>query len=219
MLISHRRRFIFVHVPKTAGQSVAAAFRPYADHPEEYLVNRLLGSLAFPLNRCLPCKYRKFRKHATARQLRRQLPARVYDRYFKFAFVRNPWDRWVSLYHFMREHPTHHRHKQALRLTFDEFLEILAPKHKRRQTRFLTDGQGKLIVDYVGRFETLQADFARISSLLNVAPSLAHIHKTNHRDYRSYYNSRTIDLVAQISRDDIELFGYDFDGVAGEVAA
>ena len=53
MLISHRRRFIFVHVPKTAGQSVAAAFRPYADHPEQYLVNRLLGSLAYPLNRAI----------------------------------------------------------------------------------------------------------------------------------------------------------------------
>ena len=78
---------------------------------------------------------------------------------------------------------------------------------------------GKLLVDYVGRFETLQADVARISSRLNVAVSLEHFHKSKHRDYRGYYNSRTIELVAKISRDDIELFGYDFDGVASKVSA
>ncbi len=219
MLISHRRRFIFVHVPKTAGQSVAAAFRPYADHPEQYLANRLLGSLAIPLNRCLPYKYRRFRKHASAGQLRRQLPSEVYDRYFKFAFVRNPWDRWVSLYHFMRQYPSNHHHKLALGLTFEDFLTTLAWQQKRQQTTFLTDGNGKLIVDYVGRFETLRADFTHICSVLMPAASLGHIHRSKHRDYRRYYNSRTAELVAEISREDIELFGYDFDGVSRQVAA
>ncbi len=219
MLISHRRQFIFVHVPKTAGQSVAAAFRPYADHPEEYLVNRLLGSMAFRLNRCLRYKVRKFRKHARAAKIRRQLPTDVFDRYFKFAFVRNPWDRWVSLYHFIREYPSHHRHKQVLRLSFEEFLDTLARKQKRRQKPFLTDADGNLLVDYVGRFETLQADFAHLARVLKVPASLDHMHKTKHRDHRSYYNSRTIELVAEISRDDIELFGYDFDGVAKTAAA
>jgi hypothetical protein len=219
VLISHRRQFIFVHVPKTAGQSMAAAFRPYADHPEQYLANRLLGSLAFRLNRCFPYQYRKFRKHASARQLRQQLPADVYDRYFKFAFVRNPWDRWVSLYHFMRENHFHHRHKQALRLTFEEFLTTLARDQKRAQTPYLIDAEGKLIVDYVGRFETLQEDFARISSMLKLDASLGHLHKSKRRDYRWYYDSRTMELVAEISRQDIEFLGYDFDGAVKTAAA
>lgn len=219
MLISHRRQFLFVHVPKTAGQSVAAAFRPYADHPDEYLVNRLLGELATPLNWCLPYKVRRFRKHASAGQLRWRLPAEVYDRYFKFAFVRNPWDRWVSLFHFMRQYPSHHRNKVAQRLTFEEFLKSLAWQQKFQQKPCLTDGHGKLIVDYVGRFETLRADFCQICSILKLAASLDHIHRSKHRDYRWYYNSRTVQLVAEISRQDIDFFGYDFDGVARKVAA
>jgi len=111
VIISYSHRFIFIHVGKAAGSSVQNALEPYAHKPEQYLMNRLLATVGIHVNYCTNYKKKRFRNHAIARTVRGQLPSRVYDEFFKFAFVRNPWDRLVSLYHFMRDKPLHHHHE------------------------------------------------------------------------------------------------------------
>lgn len=218
VLISDEHRFIFIHIPKTAGSSITQVLSPHSRQPTDYWMNRLLARCGVRTNLLAPPRHRWFRRHTTARRLRPWLPAAVYDSYFKFAFVRNPWDWLVSYYHFVLERPRHRRHGQIRQLgSFAEFLRYECSRRTFLQSRFVTDARGRLIVDYVGRFEHLEADFQRICDRAGLDATLVRRNQSRHQDYRDYYDRRTIDLVAQGYRRDIELFGYAFDGVMGPV--
>jgi hypothetical protein len=90
---------------------------------------------------------------------------------------------------------------------------------KFSQSGFLTNADGKLLVDYVVRFESLPEDLAHVCRVLDIPFSLKHANCSSHRDYRSYYDQRAIDLVAEHCRRDIELFGYTFDGAREGIRA
>ena len=90
---------------------------------------------------------------------------RLFDRFFKFGFVRNPWDWQVSLYHFIRQRASHPQHDLVLAMGgFPEFLkwrvESFSPENL--QNTFLADAEGRLLVDFIGRFETLREDFLHL---------------------------------------------------------
>jgi hypothetical protein len=74
----------------------------------------------------------------------------------------------------------------------------------------LVDDNGELLMDFVGRYENLQDDFNSLRAKLGITQTLPHLNKSNHRDYRSYYNDHTQQLVAEHFKADIELFGYSF---------
>ncbi len=213
MLISYSHDFVFVHVPKTGGSSITQALNPYANQPAQYLINRLLDRLGIHVNYLGSQRMRRFRTHATAMQLRRHLPAKVYNGFFKFAFVRNPWDRMVSYYSFLAGRPNHHRHQRVVSLGgFREYLLYEIARSKTTQKSILSDQSGQLIVNFVGRFESLRTDFAQICRHLGIPFQLEHVNKTIHRDYREYYDRQTIRLVQDHFWEDIEFFQYTFDG-------
>jgi len=138
---------------------------------------------------------------------------------FKFTFVRNPWDRRVSLYHAFRSNiddilsfqdwmvagcPINHDFNSIF--VGDVDADIL------NQRLFYTNREGNLMVDFVGRFECLQRDFDTICRHMQVKPfALEHHNKSEPRDYRSYYkNNEAKDLVAERDKLVVEQFGYDF---------
>jgi hypothetical protein len=83
-------------------------------------------------------------------------PTELFQTYYKFAFVRNPWDLMVSYYHFIQSRPEHHRNPKVQSLdSFEEYLAYEIKQDKISQTRFLMDANGELLVDYVGRCEGL----------------------------------------------------------------
>jgi hypothetical protein len=79
--------------------------------------------------------------------------------------------------------------------------------------QFVTDADGELLVDFVGRFESLREDFGHVCRTLGLNLRLPHANKSAHRDYRTCYNDRTAELVGTHFRQDVERFGYTFDGV------
>lgn len=85
-------------------------------------------------------------------------------------------------------------------------------KDKHLQKEFLTDRDGKLMVDFVGRFENLQEDFRHVCKTIGIECSLPHVNRSQHVDYRTYYNDKTIQLVYEHFKEDIEMFGYAFEG-------
>lgn len=94
MLISESKRFIFVHVQKTAGSSLRDLLGPHALKPDRGRLNRVLSDLHLQRD----WRRRFFRTHASLRAVQAGLPADIYRDYRKIAFVRNPWERLLSWY-------------------------------------------------------------------------------------------------------------------------
>jgi hypothetical protein len=216
MLISHRHEFAFIHVPKTGGTSVAHALWRHADHADDHWSSRCLALVGIHVNHYAPVRSRRFRPHTPADILRRNLPPGLYDSLFTFAFVRNPWDLLVSYYHFLRDAEGHdghasHRRRRAARLPdFDAYVRYEIARGKISQARMVTDRRGGLLVDYLGRYESLTADFAEICRRIGVAASLGRTNTSARGDYRDYYTPRLAALVRDHFAEDIERFGYDF---------
>ncbi len=219
MLLSHTHRFIFVHVGKSAGMSIRDALTPFCEEPEKFRMRRpakLKNGQPNPLYTV----WETLLLHPRCVDMKRELPAEVFNGYYKFGFVRNPWDLLVSLYHFMLSDPEIPRHAEVKALAnFEAFIDWsvreAAPFPKgitKLQADMLTGTDGQLLVDVIGRYETLREDFARICRHVGIDAALPHLNRSRHRDYRTYYTDRTRALVAEHFRLDIDLLGYTFDG-------
>jgi hypothetical protein len=216
MLISYRHKFIFIHTYKVAGTSVTNALKPYAFHnPFERLLYIFQRRYGLSFNGLLPSRYRAFAPHTKAAELRSQLPPDVYDKFFKFAFVRNPWDWQVSLYVYMKEKSSHKQHDLIAKMSFDEYVKWRLTQDRNLQKDFVVDREGEKIVDFIGRYEKLSEDFQYICNILGFNASLPHVNKSTHKDYREYYNEETKSLIEEGYKEDIDFFGFSFDDGIG----
>jgi len=134
--------------------------------------------------------------------------------YFKFGFVRNPWDRAVSLY----------ERKEGMQLrgqmSFEEFIDwmkyasstCLHPVPHRYQLDWFVDGSGNILVDFIGKFEKLDADWRYVRTKLGISSDLPkmNVNTERQRDYREYYTDRTKKIVYDRFAVDIEYFNYEF---------
>jgi hypothetical protein len=200
MILSHQRKSAFIHVPKTGGKSISRLLeRDWLD--AEGLKIRIPTEAEGDI-RDLAARYPGIiwnRVHVSAAEMRDRTPN--WDSYETFAFVRNPWDRMVSLY----------AHVASNGVSFEDF--VLSPPwnfvmYIKPQVDYVTDGKGNLLVGVVGRFERLVEDLALIHPSEHALP---HVNKATRRaDYRDYYTWETKAHVAEIFRADIETFGYEF---------
>jgi hypothetical protein len=190
-----RLRCIFVHIPKCAGTAVTAR-----------LFGRDTGHW----------KLADFRLLYTPREFRD---------YYKFAFVRNPWDRLVSSFHFLRDGGLNEadqvwgRANLARFADFDDFVLNGLPDWRIRrymhfipQSRFVTlPGRRGPQVDFVGKMENLAHDFKVVADRLGCDPVLEVRNKGNRNaDYHPYYSLRTKAVVERYYREDIKMFGYEY---------
>lgn len=214
MLISYEKQFLFIHVPKTAGNSLDELLRPHAEQPQQVLVNRLLALCGIHINYFGPVRWRQFRRHVAAAVVQKHLPAEIFQRLFKFAFVRNPWDALVSQYHYKRLGRVHHEYRMVQHISFEEFAYWwLAVKNKMRQKPLLCNAQGEMLMDFVGRFETLDEDLDYVLQTIGLNGRLGHQNPSKHSDYRTYYSDALAEFVGEQLAEDVELFGYCFDGI------
>jgi hypothetical protein len=136
--------------------------------------------------------------------------------YFSFSVVRNPWDRMVSIYRRTDPHLLEHARGLGIELgnlPFDEFLARVAGvthAHLAEQSGFVCDDAGRLLVDFVARFETLAGDFEAVCRRLRIDVALPRLNTSQHEDYRSYYDERTRAVVAERYARDIAAFDYAF---------
>jgi hypothetical protein len=210
--ISHERRCVFIHVPKTGGTSIETALGLHGPWQDE---NRrtFFGMMGSPDLLALP-RTSAFLQHLSIGEVQELAPEA--REYFSFAFVRNPWDRMVSAYHRTDPHLLEQGRQVGIHLSglsFAEFLsrtERIEHAHLREQAHFICDRSGTVRVDYTGRFETIEQDFRSVCRRLGVDLPLPRLNTSTHRDYRHYYDGETAAFVAKRYRRDIELFGYTF---------
>jgi hypothetical protein len=216
MLLSIKYNFLFVHIAKTAGTSVRSTLERYRWRDPYYLPQFLCSRISHLTGHRIACKLPRHAKVIAAYEM---LPRAQFERLFKFAFVRNPWDLQVSSYHHLRRERPHLVGDRD----FESFLRYkLDPQRPYQyhidtsidlQTDYLVDLHGKILVDFIGRFERLEDDFGEICRRIGIPqPELAHKRQaTDRKDYRSYYTPETAGLVAEHFRPDIERLGYRFD--------
>lgn len=220
MIISHSHQFLFVHIPKTAGTSIELALEPFATQVKRFPENRLARTLRIKANYLTLPRRRMFSRHATARTARRYLPAAVFERLFKFAIVRNPWDRLSSEYHYLLRKQNHRLHRQVHAMSgFAEYVAWQTKLRRPTQSSYVYDQAGKLLVDFVGRFERLNEDMLCLQEMLGIELDLPHVNRTKRNDYREYFDAQSRSLAEDYFREDIERFGYTFDGEEAASAA
>ena len=209
MLISDSHEFIFVRMRKVASTSMKAILDPYK-------LSRPPGKLAHLKSRALlEWNYRKyfFNAHDDIQIVRKRMPAETFDRYFKFAFVRNPWDRLVSEYEFLLRKESHGRHARVKKLGgFKQFIQMQIPRRDAYQINMLCDRKGVLLMDFVGKVENLQSDWRTVCERIGIEhQELPHVNVTKHSHFQEYYDDESRQWVAQHWNREIELFDYSFD--------
>ena len=207
MIISSLHKFLFVAIPKTGTHSVRQALREHMG-PQDLEQVGLFVQKKFPVPELAKLQH----GHLTLRQIRPYLRPEEWRSLFKFAFVRNPFDRFISYCAFMtRAQGDFERDPQRV---MRHFL-FEAPPHGhllfRPQHSFVTDADGSLLSDQIGRVEQMQQSYDQIAERIGI-PSrpLDKVNATSRRAYRDYYDQQLIDGVAQVYARDLELFGYQF---------
>ena len=202
--------FIFIHIPRCSGTSIERALLPLAADV------KTLEELSAAERKLHWLPGGRGRQHAKLAAYAREVNL---GEFFKFAVVRNPWARAVSQIEYLRA-----KKKREI-FTSDDFRENLRiyceASHRIHghdlgacQLDYLVDASGKMAMDYIGRFESLEQDFKKICQKLGIKkpPVLPHIHASSRaKPYQEYYDKKTADWIRRRFARDIEYFGHEFE--------
>ncbi|MCT4370511.1 sulfotransferase family 2 domain-containing protein [Yangia mangrovi] len=214
MIISPGRGYIFVHIPKTGGSSLARALEARA-HPDDILIGDTPKALKRKarLKRLTPRG--RLWKHATLADIDGIVTPAEIAGMRRVALVRNPWDRMVSYYHWLRaqsfDHPAVHL-SQALEFTpFVLHPQTSASLRAWPAARYLQDVTGADRSDIWLRLEHLEADLAPFEAHLGFRLQIGHENTSERRrDHRGYYDDQTAEHIARLCAGEISRFGYRF---------
>lgn len=213
MIISHAHKYIFFAVPKTATHSIREALREHmgSDAWEQQM---LFGRDEMPVPALAAIRH----GHISVQQLRPHIPEEMWRDYFKFAFVRNPFDRFVSTFFFLSRNQdlggqdVRSLMKSALRTPAFRSRILVAP-----QSAMLCDADGKIAMDYIARYEDIQASYDHVAERIGT-PSKDLIQKnaSEHESSSVYYDDAELrQMVTDFYAADFDLLGYDREPVTG----
>lgn len=196
---------LFIHIPKTAGTSVIKMFD----------MNDKEGHVPY-------IKYKNINED-------------LFNRSFKFAIVRNPWDKFVSCYEYAKMDKSywhskdgnaiygkHEDYDLVNKYKFNDFIMYLKNNFNGKklplksinwsyQYIFVCDNNSKVNVDILYRYEELDFMINELNSKFKSDYKLPTLNKSKNKDFRTYYNDESIEFIYSLYKKDIELFNYNFD--------
>jgi len=195
-MISHKHKCIFIHIPRSAGSSIEQAINP------DWIFKNF--------------KKQKHILASTAKIIYKD----YWNDYFKFSFVRNPWDRMVSMSRYSRFYGCYIK---GDKLNIEKYIKKFTgaeidPRSLSRKCKTKEIANAIYLnilneeLDFIGRFENLQEDYRKVFSIINCKNILKHKESNNKKlkHYTEYYDDETRELVAEKYAKDIEHFGYKF---------
>lgn len=204
-MIFHHHKAIFFHIPKTAGYAIER----FLDNVDDRDATVFHPDVLFGIHDST------YTQHLNYTKMQTYVKSDVLDNYFKFTFVRNTWDRLVSAFTYL----------DGGQGEISDFKKILTRKchllkegglpitdHYNTQLNYINHN-GCQIIDFIGRFENLQDDFAHVCQTLNIP--FTDLPKKNsskrQSDYRYYYDDELINLVHETYKDEIDFFNFKYD--------
>ncbi len=221
-MISHKNKYIFIHIPKCAGTSVEKALGQDDDGIHKDLQDhRTIRQLELPVNLSEVMKSRKniyqyllrIQNYTTRFNTWNNVSQHQYKQYYKFTIVRNPWARaWSWYQNVMRDQIHQRRLGITSRTSFEQFTFKFAGKGMlRSQLSWLQDYKGDLAVDDIYRFEDLEQAFHDICKKLVLEHRpLPHTLQGKQTLLSEQYSKELKDYVAAVYADEIKLFDYCF---------
>jgi hypothetical protein len=210
-MICHRQRIVFVHLRRTAGNSIEAALGGIVLFDRWF---RRTDTWDNRLHRGPSWRKRNLRGHrihATAAEIRALYP-RQFDRFFRFTIVRNPWEQMASLYGRLHAADREFTGFRGWLWRFD----CAAGTVPRAS---LHDEEGRCLVDFIGRFERLQADFDAACDMAGIPRRpLPRTNAAAGPGLDAIYDVASVRIVERLYAADIERFGYTFGGSAAGAA-
>lgn len=212
MIISHEKKFIFFACGKTGTTSIEKMLDRYHDEHE------IIRNIDKELNRLRKKESKPYAlKHVRPGFAKKFIPPGLWDNYFKFVFVRNPWDWVIAQFCYNHNDDVLSTLFKFEKVHFDAIWHILKIHNQSprtdsyRQFDFAFSEDGRNLVDFIGRFETIQTDYNMICERIGIkAEKLPHENKGNHLDYRMLYTEETRELVGKLYQKDIEFLNYEF---------
>ncbi len=221
-MISDEHKFIFIHINHCGGTSIENALRDFGEmRPANIdpIGREDLFDDQLPL---------KATQHMTALELKTYYGQEIWDTYFKFTFVANPFDRMVTA--FLQRGQPIFNHGTLSEFFYGPYCNVSEPitekeypdrayiasrveRMVRSSYSWLSDRDGELLeIDFIGRKESLNAGFEVVLDRLGIKTTLPHVNKTsNKKHYSKYYNEKTIRWGEERMGEDLKYFNYSFE--------
>lgn len=221
IVISHKKKFIFIHVPKTGGNSINLALGDYCDSDFSFRRVTTKDIETYGLDVSLT---NEATGHLLPSEVMKVVGPDKWKEYFKFGFVRNPFERLVSDFFYLKKkaeegvgkEETFYFTKRIKEISdivnFREYVLLLQKKININASRWLCNEEGNTLVDFVGRFERLQDDFDLVCKKIGLENrKLPLSNSTCHEHYSKYYDYETRRIVEALFWKDLNIFGYKFE--------
>ena len=214
-MISYDKRCIFIHIPKCGGTSIENVIWP---HPEDLTEANLWWGFVSKYHN----KYQTGGlQHLLARQVRSEVGLEIFNSFYKFTIVRNPWDRIVSQFAYMQTRPDLMDFIGMQPETeFKAYLGLIQKKQHVQwtpQTDFILDQDGTLLVDKIGHLESIEKDSREVFETLGVCrgqAAILHANRSKRKSLDHYYDQESIEIVSEVYSSDINYLNYSFDSIA-----
>jgi hypothetical protein len=218
-IINNTHKFIFIHIPKNAGTTINTLLSHYTYWIDVELGGTVHGEALAPLY----LKRFGIGKHTRANQVRNLVGERIWENYFKFAFVRNPYARAFSVYRFLKQWRNWEGSAAMAKFaTFEDFLlsdmfknnpgpdSIFLPQHT-----WIEDINGNSLLDFIGSVEKIGRSLNVIADRIGIKLDSNSVPVKNDSgdpdEFRRSYSAAAIDIVRQRYKRDFFLFGYSTD--------
>jgi hypothetical protein len=217
-MLSIHKQFLFIHVPKTGGNSIQNILRNYSEDKIVIRGEHQDGIERFEVRND---KY-EVTKHSTLKHYQTILEPPVYQKLFKFATIRNPYEQMISWYfsphrgvrewvrqdfiNLVKEVPTLREYISLSTIySLNIIIEKLGLSIKLQPPKLEQD------IDFLMRFESLEQDFKKVCEMIAIPYETLPIRNQSERQhYTTYFDEELKDIVYQKFREEIEFGGYDF---------
>jgi len=228
MIYSQEKKFLYIHIPKTAGTSISAALKPYDTEFRKPIIAGLIEKVSRQNLRVFQNNWmgrlqsitQLYAGHQKLSDVHRIMPEDIYRNLFRFTFVRNPYAQVVSVFNFVRNCQGHHLHSLCVNYTsFAEFAKSGWRIPDYNQVDYLKNCHSKFDMNYVGRVEDIENDINNIRDKLNLSKSLIpHLNTSSAGNWKEDYDEETFEIVTKRYKKDLQFLGYDFHSYSNDRA-